>query len=811
MTSIFNSADILERGLVFHRAGKVQDAFNIYKEILAHEPTHADALHLSGEALYRVGQYKDALQFINLAIAQTPHHFYLNTRAMVFLEMGHLVESEQDLKRAIKLVPNYLEAFINLSNVSRKQKEFKKAKAYAEKALEIDPNSAAAYGAIGSLQMETLQLDEALVTFNQVLNMVPDSFVTIKNIVKILVHQKKWPVALPLLQKVSTFPDFETQTMLSKALLVLGHKEQAIEPFQTAMRLASTELRNEYFGKQEGLEQLIAIGDALGVYKSDFSGAAELYQIAIQSLPEHTTIINNLAVAQFNQSAFDQAIVNLQKLLAIEPSNAQARTNLAVSLIMRDRSDEAIEELKTTLKYSPDFLAAAGWMIGEKNRICNWDDLPQLRQTVANLLDRPNNTQSVNSFILLSNYDDPEKFLNWSRINSKENFANLGVKTLPATAIGRKHDRIRVGYFSVDFRNHPVAHLTAPLYGLHDRSDFEVWVYSYGPDDNHPVRKRIQNSVEHFVNLEGCSLQGMVERIRSDEIDILVDLSGNTRGSKIQVLGHRPAPVQVHWLGFIGSMGSKYYDYTIVDSFVAPEGADKYYDEKLVRMPDSFQINDTSRPLQPKNKMRADFNLPDGAFVFADFNQSFKIQPEIFAAWVKILKAVPNSILWLADGHASYLKNIRTEWQKVGLDASRLIIAPRVSVDDYLAQYQYVDLFLDVFPYTSGTTASDALWSGCPLLALVGQTMVARMAGSLVKSAGLPELLAYSTDEYVHKATYYATHPQELKEIRKRLQDHRLDMPLFDTKKFVLHLEDAYRQMAKMSLSGEDITAITVR
>jgi predicted O-linked N-acetylglucosamine transferase (SPINDLY family) len=810
MTSIFNSADILERGLVLHRAGKVQDAFNTYKEILTIEPTHADALHLSGEALYRVGQYKDALQFINLAIAQTPHHFYLNTRAMVFLEMGHLAESEQDLRRAIKLVPNYLEAFINLSNVSRKQKEFKRAKTYAEKALEIDSNSAAAYGAIGSLQMETLELEEALVTFNQVLAMVPDSFVTTKNIVKILVHQKKWPVALPLLQKVSTYPDFETQTMLSKALLVLGQKEQAIEPFQTAMRLASAELRNEYFGTQEGLEQLIAIGDALGVYKSDFSGAAELYQIAIQSLPEHTTIINNLAVAQFNQSAFDQAIVNLQKLLAIEPNNAQARTNLAVSLIMRDRSDEAIEELKVTLKYSPDFLAAAGWMIGEKNRICSWEDLPQLRQTVANLLDRPNNTQSVNSFILLSNYDDPEKFLNWSRINSKENFANLGVKTLPATAIGRKHDRIRVGYFSVDFRNHPVAHLTAPLYGLHDRSDFEVWVYSYGPDDNHPVRKRIQNSVEHFVNLEGCSLQGMVERIRSDEIDILVDLSGNTRGSKIQVLGHRPSPVQVHWLGFIGSMGSKYYDYTIVDSFVAPNGADAYYDEKLVRMPDCFQINDTARPLQIQHKSRADFRLPDDAFVFADFNQSFKIQPEIFDAWVKIVKAVPNSILWLADGHASYLKNIRAEWAKTGIDMARLIIAPRVNVEEYLSQYQQVDLFLDVFPYTSGTTASDALWAGCPLLALVGKTMVSRMAGSLVKAAGLPELLTYSVDEYVEKAIYLATHQDELRDLRTRLNAQRLKMPLFNTKKFVRHLEQAYKQMAFQASQGTEFKAITL-
>jgi protein O-GlcNAc transferase len=574
--------------------------------------------------------------------------------------------------------------------------------------------------------------------------------------------------------------------------------------------VSSPEVRKAYFSTPEGVEQLIAMGDALGVYRSNFSGAADLYQLAIESLPEHTTLINNLAVTQFNQAVFDKAVENLRKLLVLDPTNAQARTNLGVSLIMQDQSEEAIEEFKTVLQHDPEFLAAAGWMIGEKNRICSWEGIVELRQKVANLLDRPGSKQSVNSFILLSNYDDPVKFLEWSRINSRENFANLGLQSAPALGAGREHERIRVGYFSVDFRNHPVAHLTAPLYGMHDRSKFEVWAYSYGPDDKHPVRQRIQEGVEHFVNMEGYSLQSMVERIRNDEIDILVDLSGNTRGSKIQVLGHRPAPVQVHWLGFIGSMGSQYYDYTIVDSFVAPDGADEYYDEKLVRMPDCFQINDTARPQTLTPLTRSECCLPEGAFVFADFNQSFKIQPEIFAAWVRILKAVPNSVLWLADGHHSYIKNIRAEWAKAGLDANRLVIAPRVSVDQYLAQYQLVDLFLDVFPYTSGTTASDALWAGCPLLALVGKTMVARMAGSLVKAAGLPELLTYSVDEYIERAVHYAMHPAELTMLRQRLVDQRFNVPLFDTQKFVQHLESAYVQMAEKSWAGQASTAITL-
>lgn len=801
---------LLELGLNSHRAGHHEQAISIYQELLGRAPVHADALHLMGEALYRLGRFNDSLSYLNRAIAITAHHFYLNTRGMVFLELGHLREAEQDLRRAIKVVPDYLEAHINLSNVCRKRGDFKKAKNFGEMAVKLDPQSAAAWNTVGAVQMEAHQLDAALDSFNQALLLAPDALVTVKNKAKILVFQKKWVEALPLLNQAKDLNDFEVHTMLSRALSVLGRSEEAIEPFQEAMRVGSPESRKTYYLSAEGVEQLLAVADALGVYRSNFNAAAELYQLAIESLPEHTTLLNNLAVAQFNQSVYAPAIINLRKLLALYPGNVQARTNLGVSLIMQDQSDEAISEFKIALEHDPQFLAAAGWMIGEKNRICSWDGLVELRQKVADLLDRPGSKQSVNSFILLSNYDDPAKFLQWSRINSRENFANLGIKTTPAVGKGRQHERIRVGYYSVDFRNHPVAHLTAPLFGLHDRSKFEVWVYSYGPDDGHPVRSRIQQGAEHFVNLEGRSVQEMAERIRADEIDILVDLSGNTRGSKIQVLGHRPAPVQVHWLGFIGSMGSTYYDYTVVDQFVAPEGADQFFDEKLVRMPDCFQINDTARTQTPMPLTREQCGLPEKGFVFADFNQSFKIQPEMFAAWVRILNAVPGSVLWLADGHSAYVRNIKAAWEGAGLEPHRLIIAPRVSVDHYLAQYQLVDLFLDVFPYTSGTTASDALWAGCPLLALVGKTMVARMAGSLVKAAGLPEMLAYSVDDYVAKAVHYAQSPDELTVLRRRLTEQRMTLPLFDTRRFVLHLENAYEQMAHKSWAGEELTPINV-
>lgn len=801
---------LLEDGLSHHRIGNYSQAIQIYQDLLKLAPDYADASHLMGEALYRQGRYNEALVCLNRAIASSPHHFFLNTRGMIFLERGYLREAEQDLRRAIKAVPDYLEAHINLSNVYRQKGNFKNATRYGELAVKLNPQSAAAWNAVGAVQMEFQKLEDALISFDRALALAPETLATVKNKAKILVVQKKWQEALPLLESAVGLRDFEVFTMLSHAYNVLGQAESAIDPFKEAMRIGSVESRRAFFTTTESVVQLLAVCEALATYGSNYSDAADLYQLAIEVLPEQTMLINNLAVMQFNQAIFDKAMVNYQKLLVLDPGNVMARTNLGANLSIQGFADEAIVEYSTVLEYDPNHVPAAGLLLSEKNKICSWDGVISLRKKVADLLDRPGNKQSVNSFILLSNYDNPAKFLDWSRINANEIFVNLGIKNPPADGKSRDRKRIKVGYFSVDFRNHPVAHLTAPLFELHDKSKYEIVVYSYGEDDGHPVRQRIKNNVEQFVNLHGCSVQGMVERIRSDEVDILVDLSGNTRNSKIQVMGHRPAPVQVHWLGFIGSMGSTFYDYTIVDSFVAPEGADKYYDEKLVRMPHCFQINDTVRPQSLPTLTREKCGLPVNGFVFADFNQSFKIQPEMFEAWVKIVKAVPNSVLWLTDGHPAYMKNVRTSWVAAGLEESRLVFAPRVGVNEYLAQYQLVDLFVDVFPYTSGTTASDALWAGCPLLALVGNTTVSRMSGSIVKAAELPELLTYSVDEYIERAIHYARHPQELLALKMHLIKDRLNIPLFNTKEFVKHLENAYEQMAHKSWSGEESTAITI-
>jgi len=474
-----------------------------------------------------------------------------------------------------------------------------------------------------------------------------------------------------------------------------------------------------------------------------------------------------------------------------------------VTYVMAGQSKEAIAEFEQCLRDDPDFMPAMVWMLGEKAHIADWNGVPELRDRIAALLDNPSNDQTVSSFILMSNYDDARRLMNWTQRSATLADRNAAIRPFADAGARRTSPRIRVGYYSFDFRNHPVAHLTAELYGQHDRKDFEVFVYSYGPDDGHPARARIASSVEHFVDLQGQSIQQMAERIREDEIDILVDLSGDTRGAKPQVMAYHAAPAQLMWLGYMGTSGTPNYDYLVSDNFLSPPGTENCYSEKLLRLPETFQVIDTKRPTNPHRPTRAEHGLPDDAFVLCNFSQSFKIQPETFEAWVRIVQGIPDSVLWLAQGPNGFEQNLRAQWEKAGLPAQRLIVSPRMPVDQHLARIGLADLFIDTFPYSSGATANDVLWSGVPLLALTGTTMVSRMAGSLLHAIGLPELVAANHAEYVSKAIHYATHPDELASLRSRLaQAKDTRSGYFDTPRFVRHLEDGYRQIASRSREG---------
>jgi predicted O-linked N-acetylglucosamine transferase (SPINDLY family) len=367
---------------------------------------------------------------------------------------------------------------------------------------------------------------------------------------------------------------------------------------------------------------------------------------------------------------------------------------------------------------------------------------------------------------------------------------------------------IRIGYLSADFREHAVAHLTAELFERHDRQRFEIFGYSMGPDDANAMRRRIEGGVDHFVDVKDLSNAEAAARIHHDGIDILVDLMGHTGRARTMIAAQRPAPIAVNWLGFPGTMGAAFIDYILVDAVVVPPEHQPFFAEKLVHLPHCYQANDTQRPIGA-TPTRAECGLPDQAFVFCCFNNEYKLTPRFFAIWMRLLAAVPGSILWLL-GTDAMKRNLAREAAARGIDPARLIFAGRQPLEDHLARHRLADLFLDTLPYNAHTTASDALWTGLPVLTLLGEGFPGRVAASLLGAIGLPELVTRSEEDYENMAVKLATEPLMLRGMRERLAANRLTAPLFDSAGFARRIERAYAEMWRRWRAGEAPAAFAV-
>jgi protein O-GlcNAc transferase len=364
-------------------------------------------------------------------------------------------------------------------------------------------------------------------------------------------------------------------------------------------------------------------------------------------------------------------------------------------------------------------------------------------------------------------------------------------------------ERLRVGYLSCDFRNNAVGHLTQGLFRSHDRSRVEAFAYSYGPDDGTRYRRRIEEDAEHFVDVAAFSHADAARRIHADGIDVLVDLVGGAGNGRLEILALRPAPVQVHFLGYPATVGRTLVDYFVADAVAVPPGAERHFDEALVRLPGSYQLNDDRQEVAPVPPTRAHCGLPDGAFVFACFNANYKVDPLVFDAWMRILQRVSGSVLWLLSTAPHTVANLRGEASARGVDPARLAFASLVDKTVHLARHRLAGLFLDTPICNAHTTASDALWAGLPVLTTPGETFASRVAASLLSAARLPELIARDLDAYVETAVRLAGDPSALASLTARLREAPERLPLFDTAGTVRHLERAYLEMWARRLRGE--------
>lgn len=523
--------------------------------------------------------------------------------------------------------------------------------------------------------------------------------------------------------------------------------------------------------------------------------AAASYRHAIAAAPEFAEAHNNLGNLSQMIGALEDAVACYRTAVSLRPAYAEAFRNLGSALRRLSRPDEAVTALRAALAINPGFAAALALLVHQVKEIGDWSQLDDLTAQLIAIVEA--GSAAVNPFVFLTLDTTPRQQYLCARRWAEQ----IGpVANRPAAVRGG--NRITIGYLSADFQEHATAHLIAELFQLHDRRRFRVAGYSYGRDDGSSARRRLRESFDEFHDLVDCSHAESAARIREGSVDILVDLKGYTTDARPEILALRPAPLQVSYLGYPGTMGTAAVDYILVDALVAPATEQPYFTERFVHLPDCYQVNDRRRAIAPAPARQA-CGLPEAAFVFCCLSSAYKITPPIFDVWMRLLARVPESVLWLLEPNPSAIANLRREAEsRLAGGASRLLFAPSLPNPEHLARLAIADLFLDTLPCNAHTLASDALWAGCPVITCRGRAFAGRVAGSLLVAIGLPELVVHSLADYETLALGLALDRERLRAVRARLQQNRLRTPLFDSVRFTRHLESAYETMWRTHLAG---------
>lgn len=526
----------------------------------------------------------------------------------------------------------------------------------------------------------------------------------------------------------------------------------------------------------------------------DDAGAELSYRRALALKPDFIEAQLNLGTLQERRGQPDAALATWEAALPVMDAAAepgfytQALNNLGRLLEIQKRYPEAEARLQRSLEIEPKQPSVITHWVHLRQKQCKWPVYAPLKG-----LSKQDMINATSALATLSASGDPAVQLAAARRFVSEKVLS-GVAPLSRPA-SYGHQRLRIGYMSSDFCSHAVAILTAELFELHDRTKVEVYGFCWSREDGSPLRARVVAGMDQHIRIDAMSDEQAAHCIRGHEIDVLIDLHGLTLGTRPDILSYRPAPVQLTYLGFPGPTALPEIDYVLADDFVLPPELAAHFTEKPLYLPHSFQINDRQRSVGPQPS-RASCGLPEDAFVFCSFNNNHKFTPAIFAIWMRILQRTPGSVLWLIADSAEVRENLSLAAETAGVNRARLVFAGRVVPDAYLARFKAADLFLDTLPFNAGTTASDALWAGLPLLTCAGHTFAGRMAGSLLRAANLPELITYTLADYENLAVELAHHPQRIAAMKQKLADERLTCPLFDSPRFVRDLEQVLLQVA---------------
>jgi len=551
---------------------------------------------------------------------------------------------------------------------------------------------------------------------------------------------------------------------------------------------------------------------SLGLILYDMRRFDEAYahiQQALALRPDFADALNTLGSIHKATGNHAASIDAYHRVVALLPDNFNAWYNLGAVLGQAQNNDAAINAFEQVVRLYPHHTLALSLLIHRLKGACEWKKAEHIQDLLAETLANP--AEAGNPFAILLGAPYSSHLTNairWSARNYMTAVPYDPLRLLPVSS--RPEEKLRIGYLSSDFCRHATAHLITELFERHDRDRFEIFAYSCGKDDGSPERKRIAEAVDHFIDLKDVATVSAAERISQNGIDILVDLKGYTENQRLDIMALRPAPIQMHYLGYPGTTGAVFIDYFIADTITAPDILSAMFSESLIRLPHSYQINDRSRPLPDAPLSRAACGLPAAGFVFGAFNSPYKITADIFAVWMRLLLATEGSVLWLSEIYPEASANLLRYAEEQGVDPSRLIFAPFAPLAEHLARYQHIDLFLDTSPVCGHTTASDALWSGVPVVALAGDSFISRVSASLLHAVGLPELVTSDLAAYEGLALSLARNPDRLQQLHRYLNEGRLTFPLFDSEATARALEAAYQHAATLHRSNIKPCAFTL-
>jgi protein O-GlcNAc transferase len=573
---------------------------------------------------------------------------------------------------------------------------------------------------------------------------------------------------------------------LGKALLDLKRPKEALASCDKAIALAP-DLAMAHNNRGKALFDLRCLQDAVASYDE-----------AITLKPDFAMAHANRGAALSEQKRSAEALASYDKAIALEPNFAEAYYNRGKALDNLQRYDEAFFAYEKAYAIRPNLTGAEGDRLHAKMLGCDWSNFDsECAHLIASVRSGDANSAPFAFLMVPSSSNDQ---LQCAKLWVANKFPPSDTPIWQGERYD--HNRIRIAYLSPDFHEHATSFLMAGMFECRDKSRFELTAISWGPDDNSATRRRLKASFDHFVEARAYSDDQIAALIRSLEIDLLIDLKGFTQYSRTSIFARRPAPIQINYLGYPGTMGAPYIDYIVADRIVIPEDQRKFYAEKIAYLPNSYQVNDAKRSIADKEYTSAELGLPLMGFVFCCFNNNYKITPTVFDCWMRMLKQVEGSVLWLLEDNSKAANNLRKEAAVRGVNAERLIFAQRMPLSDHLARHRLADLFLDTLPCNAHTTASDALWAGLPVLIFLGETFAGRVAASLLNAVGLPELITTTIEAYEQTAIDLAMHPEKLAIIRQRLADNRLTAALFDTQRSTRHIEAAYTAMYERHRAG---------